>query len=311
MAQNTLTVPADSYLAGMLSYGMLQKYDDDYVLSGFLNPENVEAVTQLESIGVSVSKYNASGRLVFRKNYSSVKFLGSSDCIGTICYAVSDDASLDYIRGMVDFCGTVDVDGLTLNFTNDNLAPIAEKMFEKLPYNYERFNGSIRFDIGNAARLIVWCGSRYIDTFPTFRYTRTDPDAMAPTKAARDTDSGYDMKLVRLLKVENEVYYYDTCVQLQPPSGYYFDLVGRSRIAKTGWTLANCIGILDNEYRGNVIVALVRSRPDAPELDLNKIEPLVQIIPRKIRHFMPVEVEALGVTSRGATGGLGSAQFAK
>lgn len=97
--------------------------------------------------------------------------------------------------------------------------------------------------------------------------------------------------------------WYDTGVAVQPPPGMYFELVGRSSIAKTGYMLANNIGIIDAEYTGTIMVALAKIRPDAEEIALPCR--LVQLIPRRVHHLEPLEVEELIATSRGQ-GGFGS-----
>jgi dUTP pyrophosphatase len=87
---------------------------------------------------------------------------------------------------------------------------------------------------------------------------------------------------------------------VQPENGYYFDLVGRSSISKTGWMVANNIGIIDASYTGTVIVALVKIDPDAHEIELPC--KLVQLIPRQLILMEPIEVDSLDDTERGDKG---------
>jgi dUTPase len=142
---------------------------------------------------------------------------------------------------------------------------------------------------------------------PSFEFSKTDKDAFSPVKS-RMSDSGYDLYLLKKIKEVNGVHYYDTCIQVKPAIGYCFDLVGRSSIAKTGWTLANNVGIIDMTYRGSVIVALVPSVPTPKEIVLPC--KLVQLIPRKVIMMSgPTEVSEIGKTARGDSGGLGSKQF--
>jgi dUTP pyrophosphatase len=136
------------------------------------------------------------------------------------------------------------------------------------------------------------------------RFKKTHPLAVAPSKA-HATDSGYDLVLVEKLKEVNNVTFFDTGIQVAPPPGFYFDLVGRSSISKSGYMLANNIGIIDNSYRGNIMVALVKINPDAPDLVLPAR--LVQIIPRRVWDLPLLDVgdDDLSETARG-TGGFGS-----
>jgi dUTP pyrophosphatase len=142
---------------------------------------------------------------------------------------------------------------------------------------------------------------------PVFKYAKTCDSARPPEKS-RISDTGYDLHLIKKIKEVNGVHYFDTCIRVQPEYGYYFDLVGRSSISKTGWTLANNVGIIDMSYRGSIIVALVPS-VDKPK-DLELPCKLVQLIPRKVIIMdEPEEVIDIEKTERNDTGGLGSNQF--
>jgi deoxyuridine 5'-triphosphate nucleotidohydrolase len=138
-----------------------------------------------------------------------------------------------------------------------------------------------------------------LNRLPLFKWARTIPDAPKPMKN-RFSDSGYDLHLVKKIKVQAGVHYFDTGIQVQPENGYYFDLVGRSSISKTGWMVANNIGIIDASYTGTVIVALVKIDPDAHEIELPC--KLVQLIPRQLILMEPIEVDSLDDTERGDKG---------
>jgi deoxyuridine 5'-triphosphate nucleotidohydrolase len=134
------------------------------------------------------------------------------------------------------------------------------------------------------------------------RYSLNSDLAVPPSKE-RASDSGYDMTLLYELKRSGNVIFYDTGVSVQPPDGFYFDLIGRSSISKSGYILANNMGVIDRSYTGNIIVALIKIDNGAPDLTLPNR--LVQIIPRRIVHMEPVLVENLESTNR-ADKGFGS-----
>ena len=121
---------------------------------------------------------------------------------------------------------------------------------------------------------------------PSFRYKKTLDGATTPTKN-RFSDSGFDLTLIRLINQIGRTFYYDTGIQVQPDNGYYFELYGRSSISKTGYILANAVGVLDCSYTGNVIVALIKIDPNADDLILPK--KLVQIIPKRLHLLSAVE----------------------
>lgn len=137
-----------------------------------------------------------------------------------------------------------------------------------------------------------------------FKWARTDPAAVAPAKN-RPSDTGYDLTVISKIKEVDNVCYYDTGIKVEPPVGYYFDVVGRSSISKTGWMLANNIGIIDASYRGTIIIALVRVRDDAEEISLPMR--IAQMIPRRVFYMENVEVDESELTDtvRGE-GGFGS-----
>jgi len=136
----------------------------------------------------------------------------------------------------------------------------------------------------------------------SFKWCKTRNDAIPPTKT-RISDSGYDLTLLEKIKTVGDVEFYDTGIKVQPDYGLYFDVVPRSSISKTGYMLANSVGIIDRTYIGNIIVALRKVDKNAPDLEL----PIrfVQLIPRHILHLQSEEVEELDDTERGA-GGFGS-----
>lgn len=136
----------------------------------------------------------------------------------------------------------------------------------------------------------------------TFKFTKTLENAVSPQKA-HITDTGYDLCIVKKVKEENGMILYDTGIAVQPPMGYYFELVGRSSISKTGYIVANSIGIIDASYTGSLKVALIKVNKNAPDIQLPAR--IVQLIPRQLIHLDAIEVNDLNDTTR-ASGGFGS-----
>jgi len=129
-----------------------------------------------------------------------------------------------------------------------------------------------------------------------------DERAVVPHKQ-RASDSGYDLTLIAERKRVGAVRLYGTGLIVDPPAGYYFDVVARSSIIKTGHMLANNVGIIDRAYRGELMVPVIKVDPAAPDLELPNR--LAQLIPRPIVHFRVSVQSSLTSTSRGA-GGFGS-----
>jgi deoxyuridine 5'-triphosphate nucleotidohydrolase len=131
---------------------------------------------------------------------------------------------------------------------------------------------------------------------------RTDPAAIVPKKE-RVSDSGYDLTLIYEKKRIGEVVLYGTGVTVEPPQGWYFDVVPRSSIIKLGYIIGNSVGVIDRAYRGEVLVPLIKVDKLAPDLELPAR--VAQLIPRPIVHFEVSERAALTLSHRGQ-GGFGS-----
>lgn len=91
---------------------------------------------------------------------------------------------------------------------------------------------------------------------------------------------------------------------MEIPEGYFGAVFARSGLAtKRGLRPANCVGVIDSDYRGEIIVAL---KNDSGGLQvINEGERIAQIV---IMPYLQVEfnkVDTLEDTDRGA-GGFGS-----
>lgn len=135
-----------------------------------------------------------------------------------------------------------------------------------------------------------------------FEFIRTRPDAIAPGKE-HISDSGFDLSILEKIKTVGDVEFFDTGLKIKPQFGIYFDMVPRSSLSKTGYMLANSVGVIDRTYTNNVIVALRKVNKEAPEMKLPFRA--VQIIPRPVIHVQWNEVKKFDATHRG-DGGFGS-----
>ena len=130
-----------------------------------------------------------------------------------------------------------------------------------------------------------------------------DERAVIPSRA-NETDVGLDLVAIDVAKrLPNGVVLYDTGIAVSPPEGYYIEIMPRSSMSKTGWMLANGVGQIDPDYRGNLLIALVKVVPDAPEIELPFCK--CQLILRKAEYASVQVVESLKSTERGS-GGFGS-----
>ena len=109
-----------------------------------------------------------------------------------------------------------------------------------------------------------------------------------------DTNSVVEIKPHKTKKI-------NTGIAIMIPNGYYGAIVARSGLStKKGLRPANCTGIIDSDYRGNIIVAL---HNDSDEVQT--IEPHERIAQLVICPFLSVEfneVDELDETERGENG---------
>ncbi len=160
---------------------------------------------------------------------------------------------------------------------------------------------------------------------------KINPKATIPTRA-HESDTGYDITILNLSKIVGDVMYFGTGIALEPPEGYYFEVYPRSSISKYPLELANSVGIIDEHYRGEVIIPVRLNHPengmdigrttfpngvckifdvrphsihDVANLVLSKAPKLFQLILRKKESCEFISSDDLTQTERGA-GGFGS-----
>ncbi len=155
----------------------------------------------------------------------------------------------------------------------------------------------------HAEHFLGYCRSLAPESSATsIRVERLSDDAQELSKS-RWSDSGYDLTIIGIRKKFGAVVLYGTGLIVEPPEGYYFDVVARSSLMKTGYMLANNVGIIDRAYRGELMIPLFKFDSEAKEMILPRR--VAQLIPRPIVHFSVEYGKKLTYTSRG-TGGFGS-----
>ncbi|MBQ8559094.1 MAG: dUTP diphosphatase [Tyzzerella sp.] len=119
--------------------------------------------------------------------------------------------------------------------------------------------------------------------------------------------AGYDLfaDLQETIEIKpHETYMINTGVAMEIPEGYWGGVFARSGLsAKEGLRPANCVGVVDEDYRGPVCVALHNDSEV-----VRKVAPQQKIAQLVVVPFLAVEFEEvaeLSDTVRGA-GGFGS-----
>lgn len=82
-----------------------------------------------------------------------------------------------------------------------------------------------------------------------------DERASIPTRA-HESDTGYDLRMIDISTITGDTILFRTGISVQPPAGHYFEVVPRSSISKLPLSLANSVGIIDEHYRGEILVPI-------------------------------------------------------
>jgi len=82
-----------------------------------------------------------------------------------------------------------------------------------------------------------------------------DDRAEVPARA-HESDTGYDLRMIDLKTIKGDTLFFRTGIAVQPPEGHYFEIVPRSSLSKMPLALANSIGIVDEHYTGEILVAI-------------------------------------------------------
>ena len=128
-------------------------------------------------------------------------------------------------------------------------------------------------------------------------------DAIIPTRGSNEA-AGYDLYACCddvVIINPNKTEKIGTGLAIQPPRDYFGAIVARSGLAtKHGLRPANCIGICDEDYRGEYIVAL-HNDTDIPQV-VNPTDRIAQLVFLPYMNVEFREVEDFENTERGSDG---------
>ena len=95
-----------------------------------------------------------------------------------------------------------------------------------------------------------------------------------------------------------------TGIAIEIPMNHVGLVAIRSSVGKAGVALANSVGVIDSDYRGEIKLCLTYTAGSGGHY-IRKGQAIAQLIVTPYRHVELVEVDALSTTDRGA-GGFGS-----
>ena len=196
-----------------------------------------------------------------------------------------EDTGVEFYKAYIEKYGSIINDHLNITFYDEKMADSISKLYD-IPHNILKgvnnqviqykgvnmidFLGMIYsdYDCPYYNNYIYSYNNQGGDAIPTIKVFKVDERAVVPSKS-RYSDSGYDLTIISEYKrLTTNTVIYDTGIQLEIPNGYYVEIVPRSSISRSGYILANNVGIIDQGYRGNLYVALTKINEDVPELSM-------------------------------------------
>jgi len=147
------------------------------------------------------------------------------------------------------------------------------------------------FDFYFSAAIIVRHTKNHGEYMPVKVKTKLLSDDAETPRMAHLGDSGYDIKMISVKKIVNDVIFFGTGVSIQPTQNYYFEVVPRSSISKLPLSLANSVGIIDNQYTGEIIIPIRVHHTEQGNIkspDTLIVSGLVNIFERKLTSMRSV-----------------------
>ena len=128
------------------------------------------------------------------------------------------------------------------------------------------------------------------------------PNAVVPTYGSKCA-AGMDLYSSHTYSIApGETVLVHTGISMEIPDGYFGAIYPRSGLAtKRGLRLANCVGVVDSDYRGEVMVALHNDSSEIQLVELRDRIAQMVIQPYECQQILEV-VNELSDTERGSGG---------
>ena len=136
------------------------------------------------------------------------------------------------------------------------------------------------------------------------KFKKLSENAVMPKRGSQWA-AGYDLTAIsKRWNREFSVWEYGTGIAVEIPEGYAGFLFPRSSIYKTGFTLTNGVGLIDCDYRGEIMAKFADTYlGDVEGYEVG--DRIGQLVILPVPEVEYVEVDELSETVRG-TGGYGS-----
>lgn len=132
------------------------------------------------------------------------------------------------------------------------------------------------------------------------RYKRLSPLARPPYQASQEA-AGFDLTAIsKTIDEANNCVIYGTGLALEIPPHHVGLLFPRSSVFKSAHILANCVGVIDPDYRGEVKVIYRTIEPSSPAYAVGDRVAQLIIMPLPVVEYL--EADTLEETERGEKG---------
>jgi dUTP pyrophosphatase len=138
-----------------------------------------------------------------------------------------------------------------------------------------------------------------LDSVRQIKFLKLDENAQLPKKN-KATDACYDVVATSKKDYGDGRIGYGLGFALELPKGTQLDCRARSSIHKTGLVLANCIGTIDEDYRGELMAVFYHVIKSLPPYEVGDRILQIQLVNRENVNFELVE--SLSETERGSAG---------
>jgi dUTP pyrophosphatase len=289
-----------TYILGFLLANYSKLIKDNHLIFNSLNFDIINNIKNLFNTKIIINTiYTDHYNVDIFKYYFKIK---SNDIVNKIneylfnknvlnmIDILENDLKIYFLKGIFDNIGNINekLFECTIDYDINNVS-IIEKLcnFIDIPYLSCNDKNAIKY---NDVNVIDFLGkiykqgdvlkndilyNKYISmllyndkSLPSCKIFKNDTNAVIPSKV-RESDAGYDLTIIKKVKDLNETtVLYDTGISIVLPPCYYAEIVPRSSLSKSGYMLANSIGIIDTGYRGNLFIALTKTDFHSPDLQL-------------------------------------------
>lgn len=136
------------------------------------------------------------------------------------------------------------------------------------------------------------------------KFKKLNDKAVLPVKGS-EYAAGMDLVATSVSRDDNGIFTYGCGLAAEIPEGHVGLLFPRSSVYKTGLSMTNCVGVIDSDYRGEIMGKFSFNFCNFNRSTYQVGDRFAQLVIVQIPSVTPVLAEELSETTRG-TGGYGS-----